>query len=53
MNSGPKRNRILLENQDISVQYTRLDIVLPEDNDEYYSENDVINSVEVVQRVGD
>ena len=29
VNSGPKRKRKLMENQDISVQYTRLEIVLP------------------------
>ena len=27
VNSGPKRKRRLLDNQDISVQYTRLEIV--------------------------
>ena len=52
VNSGPKRKRILLENQEISVHYTRLGIVLPEQNDEDDTENDVINSAGVVQRVG-
>ena len=30
VNSGPKRKRKLMESQEISVQYTRLAIVLPE-----------------------
>ena len=51
VNSGPKRKRRLLENQDISVHYTRLDLVLNEYNDTEDTENDVINSAEVVQRV--
>ena len=45
------KDRILLENKEINVQYTRLDIVLPEENDEDDTENDVINSAEVVQQV--
>ena len=40
-----------MENKEINVQYTRLDIVLPEENDEDDTENDVINSAEVVQQV--
>ena len=52
MNSVPKGKRILLENQEISVQYIRLYIVLTEENDEENTEIDVINSAEVVQRVG-
>ena len=51
MNSCPKIKRILLDNQEIILQYTRLDIVLPGDYDEDDTENDVINSAEVVQRV--
>ena len=51
VNSVPKRKRRRLENQEKSVQYTRLGIVLPKYNDEYDTENDVINSAEVVQRV--
>ena len=30
VNSGPKRKKRILENQEISVQYTSLDIVLPD-----------------------
>ena len=52
MNSGPKRRRILSKNHKISVQYTRLGIVLPEENDKDDTENYVINSAEVVHRVG-
>ena len=52
VNSSPERKRIMLESQDICVQYIRLDIVLPEDNDENHTGNDVNNSVEVLQRVG-
>ena len=42
VNSGPKRKRKLMENQEISVQYTRLAIVLPEwNNDDDAANNDV------------
>ena len=51
MNSYPKRKRSILDNQEIIVQYTRLGIFLPEENDEDDTENDVINSAELVQRV--
>ena len=51
VNSAPQRKMRLLYNQEIIVQYTRLGIFLPEENDEDDTENDVINSAELVQRV--
>ena len=39
VNSGPKRKRKLVYNQQISVQHTRLEIILPEWNDDDYSTN--------------
>ena len=47
VNSGPKRERKLLENQDISVQYTRLAIVLPEWNDDDDATNNDVDESEV------
>ena len=41
-----------MDNQEISVYYTRLGIVLTDENDEDDTENDVINSAEVVHQVG-
>ena len=51
MNSYPKRKRSILDNQEIIVQYTMLDIFLTEENGEDDTENSVINSAELVQRV--
>ena len=45
VNSGPKRKRKLMENQDIIVHYTSLAIVLPEwNNDDDAANNDVDES---------
>ena len=52
MNSGPKRKRRLLDNHEISLYYTRLEIVLPAENYEGDTENYLINSMEVLQQVG-
>ena len=50
VNSGPKRKRKLMENQDISVQYTRLAIVLPEWNDDDDATNNDVDESEVGER---
>ena len=50
VNSGPKRKRKLMENQDISVQYTRLAIVLPEWNDDDDATNNDVDELEVGDR---
>ena len=47
VNSGPKRKRKLVENQEISVQYTRLAIVLPEWNDDDDAANNDVDESEV------
>ena len=50
VNSGPKRKRKLMENQYISLQYTRLAIVLPECNDHDDAANNDIDESEVGER---
>ena len=50
VNSGPKRKRKLMENQEISVQYTRLVIVLPEWNDDDDAANNDVDESEVGER---
>ena len=50
VNSGPKRKRKLMENQEISVQYTRLAIVLPEWNDDDDATNNDVDELEVGER---
>ena len=50
VNSGPKRKRKIMENQEISVQYTRLAIVLPEWNDDDYATNNDVDELEVGER---
>ena len=47
MNCGPKRKRKLMENQEISVQCTRLAIVLPEWNYEDDAANNDVDESEV------
>ena len=50
VNSGPKRKRKIMENQEISVQYTRLAIVLPEWNDDDDATNNDVDELEVGER---
>ena len=50
VNSGPKRKRKLMENQEISVQYTRLAIVLPEWNDDDDAANNDVDESELGER---
>ena len=50
VNSGPKRKRKLMENQEISVQYTSMAIVLPEQNDDDDAANNDADESEVVER---
>ena len=50
MNSGPKRKRKLMENQKITVQYTRLEIVLPECNDDDDAANNDVDLSDVGER---
>ena len=50
VNSGPKIKRKLMENQDISLQYTRLAIVLPEWNDDDDATNNDVDESEVGER---
>lgn len=50
VNSGPKRKRKIMENQEISVQYTRLAIVLPEWNDDDDATNNDVDELEVGDR---
>ena len=50
MNSGPKRKRIIIKNQEIRLQYTRMAIVLPEWNDDDDAANNDIYESEVGDR---
>ena len=50
VNSGPKIKRKLMENQDISLQYTKLAIVLPEWNDDDDAANNDVDESEVGER---
>ena len=50
VNSGPKRKRKIMENQEISVQYTRLAIVLPEWNDDDDAANNDVDESELGNR---
>ena len=50
VNSGPKRKRKLKQNQEISVQYTRLVIVLPEQNDDDDAANNDVDESEIGER---
>ena len=50
VNSGPKRKRIIIKNQEIRLQYTRMAIVLPEWNDDDDAANNDIYESEVGDR---
>ena len=53
VNSGPKRKRKIMENQEISVQYTTLEIVFPEWNDDDDAANNDVDELEVGERAND